>query len=102
MNYFALIYSVVDDFVTRRAAYREEHLRLVREAHRRGALVMAGPLNDPIDRALLIFRVADRAAVEEFVRSDPYVSAGLVTRWEVCPWTVAIGGDSPGTPPKAV
>src|SRR5262245_65416889 len=56
MKYFALVYYVVDDFVTRRTPYREEHLRLVREAHRRGELVMAGPLNDPIDRALLVFR----------------------------------------------
>ena len=29
MKYYALFYYVVDDFVARRAAYREEHLRLV-------------------------------------------------------------------------
>src|SRR5262245_41259582 len=42
MNFYALFYYVVDDFVSRRAAFREEHLRLAREAHRRGELVLAG------------------------------------------------------------
>jgi uncharacterized protein YciI len=29
--------------------------------------------------------------VEEFVRNDPYVIHGLVTRWEVRAWAVVIG-----------
>ncbi len=91
-NYFALFYDVVEDFVARRATYREEHLRLVRAAHDRGELVLAGALSDPADRALLVFRVAERSVVEAFARSDPYVTNGLVTRWEVRPWTVVIGG----------
>jgi uncharacterized protein YciI len=85
MKYYALFYYVVDDFVSRRSAYREEHLRLAREAHHRGELLLAGALADPADRALLIFRAADRSVVEEFARNDPYVTRGLVTRWEVRP-----------------
>jgi hypothetical protein len=42
--YYILIYEVVGDHVTRRAPYREEHLRLLNEAHERGELVMAGAL----------------------------------------------------------
>jgi uncharacterized protein YciI len=91
MKYFALFYDVVDDFVSRRAEYREDHLRLAREAHRRGELILAGAFTDPADRALLVFRAAGPAAVEEFARSDPYVTSGLVTRWEVRPWAVVIG-----------
>ena len=56
MNYYVLIYEVVDDYVARRSAFREEHLRLAREAHRRGELLLAGALTDPADRALLVFR----------------------------------------------
>ena len=56
MDYYALFYDVVDDFVARRAAYREEHFRLLREAHRRGELLLAGAFTDPADRALLVFR----------------------------------------------
>lgn len=102
MKYFALFYDVVDDFVSRRSAYREEHLRLVREAHQRGELLLAGALADPADRALLVFRAADRSIVEEFARNDPYVTNGLVTRWEVRPWSVVIGDDMFGANPKAV
>jgi uncharacterized protein YciI len=93
--YFALFYDVVDDFVSRRAPYREEHLRLVRAAHHRGEIVLAGALTDPTDRALLVFRATDLAVVEDFARNDPYVTSGLVTRWEVRPWAVVVGGDAP-------
>ena len=93
MEYYALIYEVVDDYVARRAAYREEHLRLGREAHRRGELVLAGAFADPVDRALLVFRVADRAIVEAFARNDPYVTNGLVKRWEVRRWKVVVGNE---------
>ena len=93
MKYFALIYYVVDDYVARRAAYRDEHLRLAREAHGRGELVLGGALTDPADRALLVFRVPDRSVVEQFVRDDPYVIHGLVARWEVRPWAVVIGNE---------
>ncbi|MGA2483431.1 MAG: YciI-like protein [Candidatus Acidiferrales bacterium] len=91
MDYYVLFYDVVDDYVARRAAYREEHLRLVREAHARGELVLAGALADPADRALLVFRIADRKLAETFARNDPYVVSGLVVRWEVRPWTVVVG-----------
>ena len=97
MKYFALFYDVVDDFASRRSAYREDHLRLAREAQRRGELLLAGAFTEPADRALLVFRTAERSTVEEFARNDPYVTSGLVTRWEVRPWAVVIGdGDDGG------
>ena len=91
MNYYALFYYVVDDYVARRAVFREQHLGLARAAHARGELVLAGAFGDPADSALLVFRAADRATVEAFVQADPYVQNGLVTRWEIRPWTVVIG-----------
>jgi uncharacterized protein len=90
MKYFALIYYVVDSFVSLRGPFREEHLRLVHEANHRGELLLAGALGDPADRALLVFYSQDRSVAEDFARSDPYVRNGLVTRWEVQPWAVVI------------
>jgi uncharacterized protein len=90
--YFALIYHVVDDYVTRRAAFRDEHLALARRAHERGELLMGGAFADPPDTALLLWRVHDRGTVEEFVRQDPYVLNGLVLKREIREWTVVIGG----------
>jgi uncharacterized protein YciI len=100
MKYFALFYDVVNDFPARRSPYREEHLRLARAAHLRGELLLAGALTDPADRALLVFRTQERSTVEEFARNDPYVTSGLVTRWEVRPWAVVISADAAdGTSP---
>ncbi len=78
MNYYVLFYYVVDDYVSRRAAYRGEHLRLARDAHRRGELLLGGTLSDPADRALLVFRAPDSSVAEDFARNDPYVTGGLV------------------------
>ena len=97
MNYYALFYYVVDDFVARRSMHREEHLRLALEAHQRGELLLAGALSDPADRALLVFRAADISVVEDFARHDPYVKSELVIRWEVRLWTVVIGNEPSDT-----
>ena len=91
MNYYALIYETVDDYVARRAEFRELHLRIARAARERGDLILGGAFDDPVDRALLIFRVDDKTRVEEFARKDPYVVNGLVKKWEVRPWKVVVG-----------
>jgi len=91
MTYFALFYEVIEDFVARRTAFREEHLRLAREGHARGEVVLAGALADPADRALIVFRSNDKSVAEDFARKDPYVVNGLVKRWEVRPWNVVVG-----------
>ena len=90
-RYFALIYYVSPDFAQKRGGYREPHLKLVFEANRRGELVQGGAIGDPPDRALLIFRADDRSLAEKFAASDPYVTSGLVQRWEVQPWTIVCG-----------
>jgi uncharacterized protein len=94
MGYYALFYrEVVPDFTTRRAAFREEHLALARDLHARGELLLAGALADPPDGALLVFKAADAKRIEEFVRKDPYVTKGLVKRWEIRSWTVVVGNE---------
>lgn len=88
--YFVLEYSYGDDIVERRAPYREEHLRLIREAHERGELLLAGALTEPVDRGLLIWQTEDRSTAERFAEQDPYVRNGLVEKWTVRPWTVVV------------
>ena len=90
MAYFAMIYDLVDDYMARRGAFREEHLKMAADAHARGELVLGGAFADPPDKALMIFRVDDSKVAETFARKDPYVLNGLVKRWEVRPWTVVI------------
>jgi uncharacterized protein YciI len=88
--HYLLLYDYVENAVERRAPYREEHLRLAREAHERGELLMAGAFADPVDGAAFVFQGEDASAAERFVHSDPYVAGGVVTAWRIRPWTVAI------------
>ena len=98
MNYYALIYETVDDYVARRGELREMHLRVAREWRERGELVLGGAFDDPVDRALLIFRAQDKSRAEEFARKDPYVVNGLVKKWEVRPWKVVVGQEQHASP----
>ncbi|QIK78602.1 YciI family protein [Sphingomonas piscis] len=97
MKHFILFYTLSADYLERRAEFRTEHLRLAWEAQERGDIVLAGALSDPADTAVLLFKGEDGRAAEAFARSDPYVTNGLVERWEVRPWTTVIG-DLAATP----
>lgn len=106
MPYFLLFYDVVDDYLARRAEFRQEHLRLIGEARARGELLLGGALAEPADRAVLVFRCAGRETPEAFAMQDPYVLNGLVKKWEVRLWnnvidsaaspSAAAAGESPG------
>lgn len=91
MNYYALIYYVVDDYVERRAPLRDEHLRLANESAGRGELALGGAFSDPADRSMLIFTVTSVDVVELFVKNDPYFKNGLVKKYEIRPWNVVVG-----------
>ena len=89
--HYLVFYDYVENAVERRAPLREEHLRLAREAVARGELLMGGAFAEPVDGAVLLFQADDPSAVEAFVRADPYVTGGVVTRWRIRPWTVVVG-----------
>ena len=89
-QYIVLEYTLADDYLERRESLRADHLALLRAAHERGELLLAGALPDPYDRALLVW-TAPREAVERFAESDPYVVHGLVTGWTIRPWNVVVG-----------
>ena len=88
-----LQYDVADNYVERRAPYRDQHLKLAQEAHKRGELLLAGAFADPADGAALVFKADDVSLVERFVAVDPYVKAGLVKSWKARKWAVVVGGD---------
>ncbi len=99
MKWWLLLYDVVPDYLERRGMYRQHHLGLVRDAHARGELVLAGAYSEPADGAVLVWQTADKGPIERFVASDPYVKNGIVTRWRIRPWTEVIttvlGGEKP-------
>lgn len=89
--HYLLFYDVVPDYVEKRAPYRSAHLALIRQAHERGELVMAGALADPADGALLVFRGPSPESAEAFAKADPYVRNGLVKSWRVRKWNTVLG-----------
>ena len=84
----ALGYEYVPHIRERREPYRAAHLAHVAEWQERGELVIAGAVGDPPVGALFAFEVDEVARVEEFVATDPYVVAGLVTSSRIEPWTI--------------
>jgi hypothetical protein len=78
------------------------HLRLAWEAHERGELLLGGALDSPVDQAMLLFQGDSDAAARAFAEADPYVKAGLVTRWSVRRWTTVVGAmaATPVRPPS--
>jgi uncharacterized protein YciI len=91
MAHFLLIYEASPDYVARRSAFRDRHLKLAWEAAERGELLLGGALADPIDGAVLLFESDGPEAAIAFAEADPYVREGLVTRWRVRPWTTVVG-----------
>jgi uncharacterized protein YciI len=89
--HYLLIYDLADDYMTRRAAFREAHLSLAWAASDRGELVLGGAFANPADRAVLLFVGDSPAVAERFAQSDPYVSNGLVKHWSVREWTTVVG-----------
>ena len=92
--HYLLMYDLAPDCVQRRAALRSEHLAMAWGAVDKGALVLGGALDEPIDTAMLLFQGDSPAAAEAFALADPYVKQGLVTRWRVRPWTTVVGAQA--------
>jgi uncharacterized protein YciI len=89
--HYILFYDFVNDYITKRAQFREAHLKLVREAFDRGDIVLAGALADPADGGVVVFRGTSPVLAENFVNDDPYVKNGLVTSWRVRKWMTVVG-----------
>ena len=89
--HYLLFYEVGDDYVSRRAPFREAHLSLAWQASERGELLLAGALANPADGAVLLFQGDSPDVAERFAQADPYVLNGVVKRWHVREWTTVVG-----------
>lgn len=89
--HYLLFYDLADDYMERRAAFRNVHLKMGWEAVERGELVLGGALSNPIDGAVLLFKGESSEVAEKFAKVDPYVTNGIVKRWHVREWTTVVG-----------
>ena len=92
--HYLLFYEVGEDYVARRAEFRDAHLAKAWKASERGELVLGGALSNPVDGAVLLFKGDSAEVAEKFARADPYVTSGAVKRWQVREWKTVAGEDS--------
>ena len=85
------MYDLADDYLARRAEFREEHLGKAWAAQERGEFVLGGAFVDPADTALLLFKAETKETVEQFAKTDPYVINELVKSWRVREWNTVAG-----------
>jgi uncharacterized protein YciI len=88
---YLLTYKYVADILERRGPYREAHLAAASAQCAAGKMLLAGAFLEPTDGAAFVFTShATRAGIADFVASDPYVLAGLVTAHECREWAVPV------------
>jgi uncharacterized protein len=92
--HYLLIYDLAPDYLERRSEFRSEHLQLAWAAQQRGEIVIAGALEDPSDRAILMFECDTPETVTRFAACDPYVTHGLVKAFHVRPWNTVVGDEA--------
>lgn len=91
MNHYLLIYHLGPGYLERRPEFRAEHLALAWDAAERGELLLGGAVEDPLDTAMLLFAGEGPEVAEAFAAADPYVTNGLVERWNVRRWVTVVG-----------
>lgn len=84
------MYTYVDDMLNKRAPHRAAHLAYVKRFVDGGQLLAGGAWEDATG-GMIVLRTSGAEETHRFVRDDPYVTAGLVTRSEVRPWLVVVG-----------
>ena len=95
--HYLLFYEVGEDYVSRRAEFREAHLTKAWEASERGELLLGGALANPVNGAVLLFKGDSPEVAEKFAKADPYVTGGTVKRWYVREW-ITVAGEDAATP----
>jgi len=97
--HYLLFYEVAEDYVSKRAPFRNQHLEKAWKASERGELLLGGALANPVDGAVLLFAGDSPEVAENFAKNDPYVTSGAVKRWYVREWTT-VAGEHAATPIK--
>ena len=89
--YYLLHYEYVEDIVSKREPYRDQHLRLLNALQDNDQVILAGAVGNPVTGATFVFKVHSEDIIQSFVNNDPYVANQLVTEFVIEPWTVVVG-----------
>jgi uncharacterized protein len=92
--HYLLFYTITDDYITRRPAFRKAHLEYALKAVAHDALILGGAFANPPDGAVLLFRVDSPAVAGNFAKDDPYVNNGVAKSWRAREWTTVVRLDA--------
>ena len=95
--HYLLRYQYVDGIDSLREPYRKEHLSRMWAEADAGRLFLAGGAGDPVSEGIIAWDVDDPQVIHDFVVGDPYMTAGLITSYDVVPWRTVVG-DHAATP----
>ncbi len=79
-----VLYEVAHEGLAVARTHFAAHRARLEEFHARGVLLMAGPFANPAEGAMGVF--TSREAAEEFIRADPFVLHGVVSKWSLREW----------------
>jgi len=80
-------YDVAPGSLLKLKEHYPAHRARLEDFHARGLLLAAGPLGNPPESAMGIF--ASREAAEEFIKGDPFITNGVVSKWRLLEWNAA-------------
>jgi uncharacterized protein len=92
---FVLEYHYCPNILEKRAPFRDAHLKYANACVANNLVVVGGaliPADKDIVRGLIVLKAPDTETVRRFAENDPYVIEGLVTKYDINEWAVAIGG----------
>jgi hypothetical protein len=87
MSFFVLEYRYAD--LDARARVRPDHLAYLQLLHRKGTVVLAGPVGDG-SGAMMVLRAGSEEEARRVVENDPYTAAGVGVDHALRPWNVVV------------
>ncbi|MBS2031151.1 MAG: SRPBCC domain-containing protein [Deltaproteobacteria bacterium] len=81
---YVVFYESAPDFMTKVRALFPAHKARLDAFHARGELLWVGTFENPAEGSMAVF--SSREAAEAFVRDDPFVTGGVVSRWTIRGW----------------
>lgn len=90
---YVVLYEPAPDVLERAPQHRDAHREWIAEFAAAGTLVGIGPFGDPVGQGSMgIFTTRD--AAEAFAEGDPFVTEGVVARYEVRDWNDILAPES--------
>ena len=87
---WALEYFYVQNMLEKRTSHRPAHLEYCEPFIQNKVLIAGGAILPEVERGLLVFH-SEKGVVDKFAKNDPYVLNGLVPRYTIKEWAIAVG-----------